>query len=261
MEKADAHKIGELYLNSRKRLFFLDYEGTLVSQSAGDADPSSIEGLNEILFQLSSDTQNQVIVMSDQTKEALEDRFNYLPIILAAERGGFFRTLKNQWESIHRGPVKWKDHVARALNTLTHHYKGSFVDARYFSLAWDHSAIEKIPKEELRQFQVALRSLAKTHALEVHESDRAIEFITPGVNKAKFASVWAGSHGDFDFVLAIGNDDQDERLFETLGKENFTVRIGHTTETSEARYYLDSQEDVIPFLKDLVNSEQSRTRK
>lgn len=254
MEKADAPKIQKLYFSSRRRLFFLDYEGTLVPQNAGTADPSTIEGLNEILFQLSSDTQNQVVVISDQTKEILEDTFNYLPIILAAERGGFFRTLKNQWESVYKGSVKWKDHVARALNTLTHYYKGSFVDARHFSLAWHHSAIDKIPKEELRQFQVALRSLAKTHALEVHESDMGIEFITPGVSKAKFASVWAGSHGDFDFVLAIGNDEQDEKLFETLGKENFTIRVGHTTETTQARCYLESREDVIPFLRDLINT-------
>jgi trehalose 6-phosphate synthase/phosphatase len=260
MERANVPIIQKLYFNSRRRLFFLDYEGTLVPQNAGDADPSTIEGLNEMLFQLSSDSQNQVVVMSDQTKEALEDRFNYLPIILAAERGGFFRTLKNQWQSTFKGSVNWKDHVARALNTLTHYYKGSFVHARHFSLAWHHSGIDNIPKEELRQFQVALRSLAKTHALEVHETERGIEFITPGVSKAKFASVWAGNHGDFDFVFAIGNDQQDETLFETLGKENVTVRVGHTTETTQARYYLESQKDVIPFLRDLLNPEQSMTR-
>lgn len=253
MEKADVAEIRKGYLSSNRRLFFLDYEGTLVPENEASADPSIIEGLNEVLFQLSSDNQNQVIVMSDQPREALEDRFNYLPIVLAAERGGFFRSLRNQWDSIYKDSLKWKDHVVRALNTLTQYYRGSFVDVRHFSVAWDHSAIESIPKEELRQFQVALRSLAKTHALEVHETDRGVEFIAPGVNKAKFASAWAIGQGDFDFVLAIGNDEQDEKLFEMLGRKNFTIRIRHTTRTSHAKYFLESQQDVIPFLRELIN--------
>jgi trehalose-6-phosphatase len=131
-------------------------------------------------------------------------------------------------------------------------------------MAWDHSAIKSIPIEELRQFRVALRSLAKNHALEVHESERGIEFITPGVNKAKFASLWAGGHGEFDFILAMGNDEQDEKLFETLGKEYYTIRVAPTSSTSYARYSLGSQENVLPFLYDispeLKNESSKRSR-
>ena len=252
MEKIDINQVAEAYKNSMRRLFILDYEGTLIS-SAGTSPPSVMEGVNELLFSLTGTPANRVVVISNQTKDHLAELFNYLPLTLAAENGGFFRILRDQWQAMNNGSLVWKNPVLHALSILAMRYKGSAVEQKHFSLIWNYDSVRTwIPPEELQQFQAALRSLAKKYGLRLHESDHSIEFTVPEVNKGKFAANWVGTHGEFDFILAIGDDSTDEDLFEAVGRDYYTIRVGLSS-NSAARYYLDDQSYVIPFLKGLIN--------
>jgi trehalose 6-phosphate synthase/phosphatase len=251
MEKVNHNHIMAAYKNARRRLFFLDYEGTLVEDRCKEKLPC--ETVTELLFSLTGNPANEVIVISSQVKENLEEFFNYLPLTLVAENGGLFRILRNQWQTLYKGSLTWKDPVVHALSSLSIRYRGSSLEKKHLSVAWNYESLkDSVAPEELQQFRVALRSLARKYGLKLHEYDHTIEFAVPEVTKGKFAANWVSTRGEFDFILAIGNDWTDEDLFEAVGQTYFTIRVGHAT-NSAARYFLESQGDVIPFIKGLIN--------
>jgi trehalose 6-phosphate synthase/phosphatase len=253
MEKVDQTKIVNAYRSARRRLFFLDYEGTLVNDKSTMRLPASPEVVTELLFSLTGNASNEVVVLSNQVKENLEELFNYLPLTLVAENGGFFRIARNQWQALYNGSLAWKDPVVHALSTMSIKYKGSSVEKKHFSVTWNYDTLkDKVALEELHQFQVVLRSLAKKYGLKLHEYDSTIEFSIPEITRGKFAANWVSTHGEFDFILAMGDDWTDEDLFETVGRTYFTIRVGHST-NSAARYYIEKQGDVIPFIKGLID--------
>jgi trehalose 6-phosphate synthase/phosphatase len=51
----------------------------------------------------------------------------------------------------------------------------------------------------------------------------------------------------YDFILAIGDDVTDEDTFRALPKRSYTIKIGNVSDN--ARYYMITQSETLPFLK------------
>lgn len=255
MEKLDHHVIMDAYRKARSRLIFLDYEGTLTPITSSNNTEIPTERINDLLFALTIDSFNKVVVISKQPKENLEGWFTHLPVTLAAENGGFLRGAKNEWDTLLTASLAWKDTAYQALQALKLRYPGSRVERKHFSLTWHYGSItDKISDGEKKQMLAALRSLAKHNDLIVDDENEAMEFLAPGINKGKFAATWMGNQGRFDFILAIGDSKADEEIFDAIGKEYFTIRVGNSS-NSAARYFLNNQERVLPFLSDLLSKD------
>jgi trehalose 6-phosphate synthase/phosphatase len=258
MTPQDFLKIKRAYLSSPKRLFFLDLEGTLVSLAAPATMASQIEGLSKVFLSLASDPGNDVIVISKKSQEKIDNWFNDLPITLVAENGGFCRRTKGQWQNLSENVPSWKGEVHRALIILTEQYPGSSIESNFYSLIWRYeSTLVRITETEKRQLQVALRSIAKQHDVILHDDNHVVEFTSQGITKGRFAAHWVATHGHYDFIMAIGDDASDEDLFEAVGKNYVTIKVGDQTKSS-AQFNLGRQEGVLPFLVSLAALEQEQ---
>ena len=59
------------------------------------------------------------------------------------------------------------------------------------------------------------------------------------------------SLGNFDFILAVGDDTTDEDTFRELPEDAYTIKVGGTSEA--ARYSVSSQSKVLPLLDVISN--------
>ncbi|GLD98062.1 hypothetical protein PINS_up019285 [Pythium insidiosum] len=104
LDKLDTAQLLGYYERSQRRLFLLDYDGTLVSyQSMAElAEPTP--AVLSCLEELSADPQNAVYIISGRDKGRLQEWFGYLPRVgLAAEHGYWFRPPVKQQISHQRG--------------------------------------------------------------------------------------------------------------------------------------------------------------
>lgn len=109
------------YSQAKKRLFLLDYDGTLtpIVKNPQDAKPSP--RLLKALKDLTADKRNQVYIISGRGREFLEQCMAGLPVGLSCEHGLFFRHYaSDQWEDLLSGmEFTWKDIVLPILEDYT----------------------------------------------------------------------------------------------------------------------------------------------
>ncbi|KAG1690376.1 hypothetical protein DVH05_028162 [Phytophthora capsici] len=92
LDKLDTAQLLGYYERSQRRLFLLDYDGTLVNYQSMEelAEPSP--ALMSCLDDLTTDPRNTVYIISGRNKNRLQEWFGHLPRVgLAAEHGYWFR--------------------------------------------------------------------------------------------------------------------------------------------------------------------------
>ena len=93
----------------------------------------------------------------------------------------------------------------------------------------------------------------------IMDNEFTIELRTPGIDKGTFIARWVGNKY-YDFILAIGDSQTDEDVFQILGKDAYSIRVGMSP-FSSANFYLELQRDVLPFLQTLVAGNQERDKR
>ncbi|HEX9196668.1 MAG TPA: hypothetical protein VF906_02630, partial [Candidatus Bathyarchaeia archaeon] len=63
------------------------------------------------------------------------------------------------------------------------------------------------------------------------------------------------SQENFDFVLAVGDDQADEDLFKVLPEKSYSIKVGLAK--SYAKYNLRNHRDVVQLLTDLTKTMKS----
>jgi trehalose 6-phosphate synthase/phosphatase len=90
-----------------------------------------------------------------------------------------------------------------------------------------------------------LRYFLSDMPLHLLAGNKVIEIKSREVNKGKSAELYIRS-GDFDFILAIGDDITDEDMFKVVKDSGITIKVG--THKSGAAYYLNTVEETRHFL-------------
>ena len=204
--------------------------------------------MKECLSLLTNDPLNRVVLISGRGKEDLEQWFDGVPLTLVVEHGGFYREPNQPWLSFFPQIPRWKRKIYPFLKALTVHYDGSFIEEKHFSIAWHYRALEhSIKEEEKEQILAALRSLPSNNEFLIYDEACTLEIRTQGINKGKFANIYMCQLPQPHFALAIGDGKTDEDLFKSVDKDFFTIKVGQPIDSS-ARFFLENQEDVLPFL-------------
>ena len=86
--------------------------------------------------------------------------------------------------------------------------------------------------------------------MQVIDGNKVVEVKKTAFNKGTATRTFAEG-GDFDFILAIGDDTTDEDMFEALPDTSFTIKIGD--DLSAARNHIRSQDEVFHFLHFMVS--------
>lgn len=250
----DFSLVAEKYNLAERRLLMLDYDGTLVPFFEDPELARPDNRLSNILARLNADKRNEVVIISGRRKEDMESFFDEIGMTLVAEHGGFYKLPSADWRQTFLRP-DWIVPVSRAVKALTVQYEGSLLEEKYYSVAWHYRAIAStFSLEEKRKVLDALHGLSDFGKFMIDENHCTIEFRTPLIGKGLFLDM--RNDGEYSFKMALGDGRTDEDLFRKMGDDDFSIRIGESSD-SVARFHLASQHEVLPFLAKLLAANEA----
>ncbi|MDN5202101.1 bifunctional alpha,alpha-trehalose-phosphate synthase (UDP-forming)/trehalose-phosphatase [Fulvivirgaceae bacterium BMA10] len=238
------------FVDSQRRLIFLDYDGTLVNFVPNPEDAKPTDELINMLNVLAKDDKNKLVIISGRDKDTLGEWFKDLNIDMIAEHGVWHKPCKEDWAMMANFNDGWKPEIKDFLQQFVDRTPGSFIEEKSYSIAWHYRktdpGLAEIRKNELTD---KLGILISGSNLQMQDGNKVIEVKSSFMNKGKAATHWL-KDGDWPFILAIGDDYTDEDTFRALPKEAYTLKVGLTS--TAARFNIDSVEDVRALLDKLV---------
>ncbi|TKA63780.1 hypothetical protein B0A49_11248, partial [Cryomyces minteri] len=241
--------LSEQYKAAERRIFILDYEGTLASYGS----PTSIiltsprrviDTLNDILM----DPQNIVYVMSGRTPEELERLFRQVPNLgLIAENGCFLREFGND-EWVEFADVEkmsaWKASVKNILQYYHERVEGSSIEELHCSLVFHYDEAEDMEGaarqagecanhindacEQQRVHAVPVSNAVLVEPLDWSKGSAAMHIF----EKLREKHLDTEGSKEPDFLLVAGDDREDEVIFRWANKLRTSGAIKNVTTVS-----------------------------
>lgn len=238
------------YRASRRRFFFLDYDGTLTPLVRHPALAGPDPTRRELLRTLGAAPQNTVVVASGRERQTLDEWLGDLPIGLVAEHGVWLRPAQQEWRRVKPLSNEWKRELVPILEIYADRLPGALVEEKEDSVAW-HYRMADPEQAALRAPELTdhLVNLTAKSDLQVVQGDKVVEIRHAGINKGGAALSWI-SQGDYDFILGIGDDSTDEDFFKALPSSAFSIRVGMSA--THAQYNIRSSAQVIDLLRAFV---------
>lgn len=235
----DSRKLEQAYSRAKKRVLFLDYDGTLVGFSPIPDQAKPDDQLKNLLQELINDPCNTVVLTSGRERHSLEQWFGELDLHIIASHGLWVRHPgQKDWTMTISLDNDWKDSVRHILELYTDRMPGSFVEEKDYSLVWHYRQCEPdMVAVKLSEVRETLLSMIQSSTLGIQEGNKILEIKDNRVNKGDAAANFIRNQG-YDFILAVGDDFTDEDLFLALPQSAFTVKTG--LGNTSAKYYLKS---------------------
>jgi len=247
-----AKSIVKDFCNARRRLVLLDYDGTLVPIKPTPEEAVPDEDLLQLLRSLSSRPSTEVVIVSGRDRETLERWFGSLDITLIAEHGAWIRPRGGEWSTVEPLRKDWKRDVRRILEVYVDRTPGAFIEEKEYSIAWHYRRAQaELGEVRAKELKDILLSLLASYNLEVIEGDKVIEVRNAGIGKGR-AVLRILQSGEWDFILAAGDDWTDEEMFAVLPPQAYTIRVGLTP--SRARFNVASYREIRSLLRSLASS-------
>lgn len=250
LSKDDHAKIVASAQRAKRRMIFLDYDGTLMpfvdSPDAASSRPTP--RLMRLLTSLSTMPNTDLCIVSGRSREALQSWFKKLPITLVAEHGAWVRH-NNEWA---QGLFSFQ-HYKKALLPILEHFAertpGAIIEEKNFALVWHYRNVTP----ELAYARNA--SLRHELALVLADTDIGI-FSGTKILEIKPREIQKGTAVNElladttpDFILCAGDDYTDEDMFMSVPEDAITIKVGQ--KETAARFQSASIEELRKLLEDI----------
>jgi trehalose 6-phosphate synthase/phosphatase len=223
-------EIRQAYIQARRRLLILDYDGTLVPFANYPEQAAPPPVLIRLLTALVTDSNNCVALVSGRQMENLDRWFGAIEgMWLVAEHGAELKPPgSNSWEPLRaQAPTEWKSTVMPILEHYVDRTPGSFIEEKKHSVVLHYRMAEPEFGEWLANELVSMLEamLAETE-LRAFRGEKIIEVRPVWVNKGEAFEHILAAQPEPDFLFAAGDDRTDEDLFEHIRGEAWTVHVG-----------------------------------
>lgn len=255
LDKSSRENLVKAYASSQRRILFLDYDGTLspFKERPETAVPGAI--LLAILSTLVEDSRNNLVIISGRHKALLEKWFSSLNIAIVAEHGAWIKERDKDWVPAVKVESNWKEKVLPILLSHEDRLPGSFTEEKEFSLVWNfRSADPELASVRSKELADELSYFSENTDLQVLQASRSIEVRNIGIDKGVAAKLLLADK-NFDFVLAVGDDQADEDLFKVLPENSYSIKVGLAK--SYAKFNLRNHREVVQLLTDLTKTGKS----
>jgi len=243
------------YRTAKKRLFILDYDGTLAGFKGRPEDAVPTNELMGILEKLSDNKKNKVVISSGRNQATLEKWFGEMPITLSAEHGASYKE-DGAWHKNLPLTQPWDNEIVDIIQSFVDKTPRSKLEVKETALVWHYRNVDGwLASIREQQLLVALIAPCTRQNLQIMRGNKVIEIKSPYHNKGSEVRRILKNQ-NFDFILAMGDDTTDEDTFRELPGEAYTIKIGAISEI--ARYNLRSQTGTLPFLKRLDEDEAGK---
>jgi trehalose 6-phosphate synthase/phosphatase len=253
IDDADKRFLFSLYRNAAKRLFLLDYDGTLAPFSSAPDSTIPGKGLKNILNCLAADPCNDIYIISGRSSKVLDEWFANIPIHLIAEHGAKMRNSNGQWSILVSAQHDWKPAVMATMEQYVKRCANTFIEEKEFCISWHYrDANPEQAKLRARELFNEIHEYSGQLGVQLLMGNKIVEVKVNGANKGLVVKNHI-LHYNYDLVFAAGDDKTDEDMFRQLiSNENaYTIKVG--PEASYAKYNLLTPQMVVALLNNLVN--------
>ncbi len=243
--------IVENYRKAKKRLLFLDYDGTLAGfhvdpQKAGP-DPE----LYKLLDQIHGQQNTDLYLVSGRDKDTFTKWFLPKGYNMIVEHGVWISQKGTPFKMLENVRNDWMEKIRPVLESFVDRTPGSFIEEKNFSLAWHYRKTDPdFGNLRATELNTVLTSLIANDNLSVLNGNKVMEIKSSNVNKGR-ATMRVLGEGTYDFVFAIGDDWTDEFMFEELPESTVTVKVGR--QKTQAKYYVENTGKVRELLQQFVD--------
>ncbi|MCG8569887.1 MAG: bifunctional alpha,alpha-trehalose-phosphate synthase (UDP-forming)/trehalose-phosphatase, partial [Spirochaetes bacterium] len=246
-------QIFSAYKKSKKRILFLNYDGTLVSITKPRSKAVPDKEIMGILKNLVKDTKNDVVIFSAREKEIMEYWFHDLDVTLIAEHGVWIKDHKSPWKTITNLDNKWKAEIIPILEAYVDRTPGSFIVEKDYSLSWHYRMTDQdFASVRINELIDTLLTRVANLDLGIFEGHKYLEIKSLEINKSRAAAYIMADPESADFIVALGDDSSDDELFKILPENAFTIKVG--TSITAAKYSLVSHVEVRKLLKEVSST-------
>lgn len=274
------------YCNAKRRLFLLDYDGTLtpIVKEPSAAIPSL--RLNNILDRLCAEPRNHVWIISGRDLAFLLRWFGHKRIGLSGEHGCFMKPVdSSHWHNLAEAlDMSWQAKVEEVFLRYTRETPGSHIEKKKIALTWHYrQAKHNLGAVQSERCALELREKIQPHyEVEVMCGKANIEVRPSFVNKGSIVERLLGmphhtnklGDSDYelfgqedhpDFVLCIGDDLTDEDMFTSLKQVDdsyseshprhfYSVVVGPASKATAAYAHLTEPAHVLEILDSLASN-------
>ncbi|CDF33503.1 unnamed protein product [Chondrus crispus] len=257
-----------------KRLFLLEYEGTLCAPvSLADLGFPTLS-MRRFLLRLSSDPGNFVYILSGRSKDTLDSWLGDLGVGLVSEHGCDYRhPHSTTWESlITVSDTSWRLSVIPILQYFTERTPGAHLEAKDNIVTWHfRDADPMFGSWQAKELQLLLAENSMNLPVEVVSGHKYLEVRPVGVSRVNAVRrILSELSEGVDFAFAIGSDKADEDVFSFLNTyvrtgdgrvSTLACRVGGKSDNSAADRYLPDVEPVFRLLRELAPNPSAAPKK
>ena len=238
------------YKGAKKRLLFIDYDGTLAAFHNDPQKASPDEELYQLLDKISSQENTVMFLISGRDKETFTQWFLPKKYNMIVEHGVWLSKNGDDFFMLENVKKDWMEKIQPVLESFVDRTPGSFIEEKNYSLAWHYRKTDPdFGQKRASELNTVLTSLIANDDLSVLNGNKVMEIKSSNVNKGR-AAMRMYSEAEYDFVFAIGDDWTDEFMFQELPESAVTVKVG--LQKTQAKYYVDGTKDVRKLLKRFV---------
>ncbi len=231
-------KMLEDYRKSTARLLLLDYDGTLVHFVDRPEAAVPDRELLALLSVLTLRENTDVAIISGRNVEFLERHFSGLALTLIAEHGAWIRLNGSDWKAITTEDTGWKNDIRPILESYCDRTPGTFIEEKEFSLAWHYRRSDsELAHMRAMELKGNLLHMIANRNLGIMEGNKVLEIKSLDISKGKIAGFLLSAK-QYDFILAIGDDNTDEDMFVAIPELGHSVKVGFGP--SKAKYVADN---------------------
>jgi len=257
LHEEDISKMVTHFEKAQRRCILLDYDGTLAPYQKLPSLAVPSQELIELLTTLTSDEENEVVIISGRDVATLDKWLGKLPLNMIAEHGACARYKNGEWREIVSISTEWKDQVRPVMQLFVDRCAGSFIEEKKSTLAWHYRNTNgELGFMRSRELRNTLLQLTANTSLQVIDGNKVLEVRMIGVDKG-VASINMLAQIQPDFVLCIGDDATDEDMFRAIRDKGYTIKIGRAN--TAAQFTILSQREVFPFLGRFVRTAKEKS--
>jgi trehalose 6-phosphate synthase/phosphatase len=253
LDQANCAVILQKMKAAEKRLFFFDYDGTLMPFARHPLLAAPEQPILQILQALSSRPGNELVIISGRDRHTLDQWLGSLPVTIVAEHGAIVKYPGKGWQALTTVDNEWKKDILPTLELFAKRSHGSFIEQKEHSIAWHYRNMEKqLGFSRSRELLQNLTSMLANTALQVLDGNKVIEIRSANFNKGMVAKTISAQQ-QAGFILCMGDDKTDEDMFTAMQTTAVTIKIGNGQ--TAANYTIPQQQEVLSFLKKLINED------
>lgn len=241
-------------VRGRGLLLLTDYDGTLVP--IRDQPEQAVLGrsMRRRLRQLTRSPAIRMVVVSGRPSEFLSRQLAEIPVSMASEHGArYYNRTRRRWQLlVHSDRRQWLGAAIEIMEAYATRVPASFVERKAYSVTWHYRrSPAEFAAQQARKLREELEFIMANLPVSVLQGKKVVEVRAAEASKGHFVRWLLHTYPlrEKEAILALGDDETDEEMFQALPTGTLTIKVGPGKTT--ARYRIERQDQLLAFLKRL----------